>query len=48
MTRDLTERALRDALDREGLVLKPGEEAAVLATARYLLAAARLVREASC
>lgn len=43
----LTPEALRAALAREGLALRPGEEEAVLATARYLREAAARVREAS-
>ena len=47
MSAPLTEAGLRAALDREGLRLRPQEEPAVLATARTLLDAARLVREAA-
>jgi hypothetical protein len=46
VTDPLTPEALRATLDREGLRLREGEEAEVLRTARFLLDAARLVREA--
>lgn len=37
---------LRKALSARGLTLRPEDEAATLATARFLLHAAQLVREA--
>ena len=39
--------ALRKALAAQGLTLRAEDEAATLATARFLLQAARLVREAA-
>jgi hypothetical protein len=36
---------LRAALQRHGLALRPEDEGATLATARFLAAAARLIRQ---
>lgn len=46
MSEALDFETLRKALAAQGLKLRPEDEAATLATARFLAQAARLVREA--
>ena len=47
MTQDLDAERLRALLEARGLRLRPEDEAATLATARFLLAAAGRVRRAA-
>ncbi len=46
MTHEIDEAGLRAALEARGLRLRPEDAAATLATARFLLRAAELVRDA--
>lgn len=47
MTEEIDAERLRRLLAERGLTLRPGDEAATLATARFLLRAAERVRQAT-